>query len=393
MTHPLRIAVVTETHPPEVNGVAMTVQRLINGMRSRGHRITVVRPRQQRRETPLADEWLVGGLPLPGYPGLRFGLPARGYLQRGWEALRPDAIHVVTEGPLGWSAIQAARKLGIPVSSGYHTNFDRYSRHYGAGVLKPAIGRWLRHFHRSADATLVPTPELAASLGAQGIPGVGVVGRGVDTELFSPMRRDNNLRARWGVASDGLVVMNVGRLAPEKNLALVEAAFRHIGAQEPKARMVWVGDGPARASLARAHPDHHFAGARYGADLATHYASADLFLFPSLTETYGNVTVEAMASGLAVLAYDCAAAALLIRHDENGCVAPEDDAQAFIQTACRMAGDSALRERLGEAARRSVLPLAWEAVVADFEASLRATILRHGDPQNRSGLAKAAASA
>ena len=391
MTAPLRIAVVTETHPPEVNGVAMTVQRLINGMRARGHRITVVRPRQQPRETPLADEWLVGGLPLPGYPGLRFGLPARGYLQRGWSALRPDAIHVVTEGPLGWSAIQAARRLGIPVSSGYHTNFDRYSRHYGAGILKPVIGRWLRHFHRSADATLVPTPGLAHSLAAQGIAGVGVVGRGVDTELFSPMRRDNTLRARWGVASDGLVVMNVGRLAPEKNLALVETAFRHIGAQESKARMVWVGDGPARASLARAHPDHHFAGARYGADLATHYASADLFLFPSLTETYGNVTVEAMASGLAVLAYDCAAAALLIRNDENGCTVTEDDASAYIQAACRLAGDTDLRERIGEAARRSVLPLAWEAVIADFESSLRATIARHADGKHKPDLANAAA--
>ncbi|WP_374400720.1 glycosyltransferase family 4 protein [Niveibacterium sp.] len=376
MPTPLRIAVVTETHPPEVNGVAMTVQRLIHGMRGRGHRITVVRPRQQRRETPLADEWLVGGLPLPGYPGLRFGLPASGYLQRGWAIQRPDAVHVVTEGPLGWSAIQAARKLGIPISSGYHTNFDRYSRHYGAGVLKPAIARWLRHFHRSADATLVPTPELAGALGEQGIPGVRVVGRGVDTELYSPMRRDASLRARWGLAPEGLAVLYVGRLAPEKNLALVEASFRHINAALPNARMVWVGDGPARNGLARAHPDHHFAGARYGADLATHYASADLFLFPSLTETFGNVTVEAMASGLAVAAYDCAAAALLIRNGENGATVPEGDEAAFVATAVLLAQAAELRATLGEAARRSVLPLAWEAVVADFEASLRETISR-----------------
>ncbi|GAA5185591.1 glycosyltransferase family 1 protein [Niveibacterium umoris] len=378
MTQPLRIAVVTETHPPEVNGVAMTVLRLINGMRARGHNITVVRPRQQRRETPLEHEWLVGGLPLPGYPGLRFGLPASGYLKRGWLAQRPDAVHVVTEGPLGWSAVQAARKLGIPVSSGYHTNFDRYSRHYGASVLKPAISRWLRHFHRSADATLVPTPELAGELGAQGIPGVRVVGRGVDTALFSPMRRDPALRARWGVAHDGLAVLYVGRIAPEKNLTVVEAAFRKIAAQHKNARMVWVGDGPARAALARAHPDHHFAGARYGNDLATHYASADLFLFPSLTETFGNVTVEAMASGLAVLAYDCAAAALLIRNGENGLKVREDDRAAFIDAAVQIASNEDLRARLGEAARSSVLHLGWDTVVADFETSLRDTIARGG---------------
>ncbi|MCL2656626.1 MAG: glycosyltransferase family 1 protein [Betaproteobacteria bacterium] len=376
MEKPLAITLVTETHPPELNGVAMTVGRLIHGMRERGHRVSVVRPRQQANETPLADETLVGALPMPGYPGLRFGMPAAARLRRLWRTARPDAVHIVTEGPLGWSALKAARRLGLPVTSGYHTNFDHYSRHYGIGMLRPVVAGWLRHFHRRADATLVPTPALAANLAEHGILGLRVVGRGVDTRLFSPLRRDRSLRAAWGLAPEQLAVLYVGRLAPEKNLGLVEASFRRIARHVPSARMIWVGDGPARARLARNHPDHHFAGARYGADLAAHYASADLFLFPSLTETYGNVTVEAMASGLPVVAYASAAAALLIDSGRNGLTLPPGDAEVFMQTAEMLASDDELRTRIGGAARNSVLPLAWDAVIGDFEAALREAIGR-----------------
>lgn len=374
MDKTLKLAVVTETHPPEVNGVAMTVGRLIGGMRERGHSISVIRPRQMRRETPLDDEILVGGLEFPGYPGLRFGLPAASRLTRQWRETRPDAVHIVTEGPLGWSALNAARRLGLPVTSGYHTNFDRYSRHYGAALMTGTIARWLRHFHRRADSTLVPTRELAGELASQGIPGLRIVGRGVDTTLFSPMRRDSALRSSWGLEEAGLAVLYVGRLAPEKNLAVVENAYKQLAARVPGTRMIWVGDGPSRERLQRAHPDHHFALARYGIDLATHYASADLFLFASLTETYGNVTVEAMASGLPVVAFDSAAASLLIRPDETGALIAPDDQASFNQAALRLAQDPDLRRRLGEAARRRVQPLAWNAVVADFENAIRETI-------------------
>jgi glycosyltransferase involved in cell wall biosynthesis len=374
MDNALKIALVTETHPPEVNGVAMTVGRLVNGMRERGHRIEVIRPRQMRRETALTDEILVGGLEIPGYAGLRFGLPAASRLARLWREARPDAVHIVTEGPLGWSALNAARRLGLPVTSGYHTNFDRYSRHYGAAVMTGTIARWLHHFHRRTDATLVPTRELAGELAAHGIPGLRVVGRGVDTALFSPMRRDGALRRNWGLEESGIAVLYVGRLAPEKNLRVVEDAYKQLAARLPGTRMIWVGDGPERERLTRAHPDHHFAGARYGIDLATHYASADLFLFPSLTETYGNVTVEAMASGLAVVAFDSAAASLLIRTDETGALIAPDAPEAFTGAALRLAADPDLRRRLGEAARRRVLPLGWNAVVTDFENAIRETI-------------------
>lgn len=363
----LDIAFVTETFPPEINGVAMTVGRLVNGLRERGHRVSVIRPRQGAADTGGEHEMAVSGLPLPGYPGLRFGLPAGRRLARQWRQRRPDVVHVVTEGPLGWSAVNTARQLGIPVTSGFHTNFDRYTTHYGVGWMRPALAAYLRVLHRRTRVTMVPTTALAGELAGAGIDGIRVVGRGVDTVLYDPARRSDQLRASWGASGTGPVCLYVGRLAPEKNLALVRKSFAAIRAQQPAARMVWVGDGPAARELAVTHPDHHFAGMRRGEDLAAHYASADLFLFPSLTETYGNVVAEAMASGLPVVAYRCAAAAELIADDTSGVTVAPGDERAYLAAALDLAGAVERRAAVGRAARAAMLPRSWGQVVETFE--------------------------
>lgn len=367
----LDIAFVTETFPPEVNGVAMTVGRLVNGMRERGHRVSVMRPRQGKDDRGGEHEVTLPGFPLPGYPGLRFGLPAGRHLARRWRQQRPDLVHVVTEGPLGWSAVSAARQLGIPVTSGFHTNFDRYSVHYGLSWMRPSVAAYLRTLHRRTCMTMVPTAALAADLAGEGLTGVRVVGRGVDTGQFDPARRSQGLRDQWGMPDGGLACLYVGRLAPEKNLALVEKSFAAIRSVHPMVRMVWVGDGPAAGRLRQAHADHHFAGTRLGEDLAAHYASADLFLFPSLSETYGNVVAEAMASGLPVLAYRSAAAAELISDGANGrLVAPGDEA-SYVATALDLAGCAARLPELAMAARISMLPRNWAQVVERFETVVR----------------------
>lgn len=373
----MRIAIVTETYPPEINGVALTVQALAQGLRGRGHAVQLIRPRQPGAETAadaVSEDVQVGGAAIPRYPGLRFGWPARRRLERLWRAQRPDAIYVATEGPLGHSALRAARRLGIAASTGFHTRFDDFARFYGVGWLTPLVFAWLRHFHAHSAATLVPTQELADFLRERGFGAVRLLRRAVDTQLFDPARRRDDLRQRWGLTDDELAVVYVGRIAPEKNLELNVRAFRALQQQRPDARYVWIGDGPARAELARANPDFIFCGSLRGEELAAHFASCDLFLFASLSETFGNVTLEAMASGAATIAYDYGAAREHIVDGVNGRRIACGDADAFVAAAVALASRPQERARYAAAARETVLKLSPQSVTdhfAELLASLR----------------------
>lgn len=370
MTANLHIGLVTETYPPEINGVAMTLGRLTAGAMARGHRVSVFRPRQRPDDTPKLNghyaEHLFRGLGIPRYPELRFGLPSPRALTRLWTRERPDAVYVATEGPLGWSAVKAARALGIPVTSGFHTNFHSYSRHYGAGFLKPLILAYLRHLHRATACTLVPTAQLAGELEREGFGRVAVMQRGVDTALFHSGRRSETLRDAWGLAQDDIACLYVGRIAPEKNIPELVTAFDRLRATLPRARLILVGDGPLRKPLSKAHPYIVFAGKRVGEDLATHYASGDLFLFPSHSETYGNVVTEAMASGLAVVAYDEAAAREHIHHDDNGLLADASGRRDFAALATALACDPERIRRLGARAEAYAAKLSWDTIVDRF---------------------------
>jgi glycosyltransferase involved in cell wall biosynthesis len=367
----LRIAVVTETYPPEVNGVAMTLGRLVDGLQVRNHQVQLIRPRQhaddQPQPTATFTEHLQRGIALPRYEGLHMGLPAKAALTQLWTRHRPDVVQIATEGPLGWSALAAANKLQLPVASDFHTNFHSYSNHYGLGLLRRAIVAYLRKFHNKAAVTLVPTEGIRRELLAHGYENIEIIGRGVDTQLFHPGRRDAALRARWGVGENETAVLYVGRLAAEKNLPLVFRAFDAMREAHPATRLVLVGDGPERTSWQAKRPDAIFCGTQIGEALAAHYASGDVFLFPSLTETWGNVTIEAMASGLAVVAYDCAAAEEVIRHGENGLKVPAEDEAAFVAQAVSLAPDRGLQQRLGRAAAARTAQLSWGAIVDGLE--------------------------
>lgn len=366
----MRVAIVTETWPPEINGVALTVQSLARGLSRLGHVVEIIRPRSPNNaDSDVAsefDELLVGGAALPRYPGLRFGLPSQTRLLQRWRDSRPQVMYVATEGPLGHSALAAGRKLGIPACTGFHTRFDDFIGHYGFPWLTPLVFAGMRRFHNRAAATLVPTTELATFLDENRFRNVRVLRRAVDTELFHPTRRDQHLRSQWSLGSDQLAVVHVGRLAAEKNLDLAVRAFRQIQASQPQARFVIVGDGPERVRIASANPDFIFAGLRRGEDLARHYASGDLFLFPSTTETFGNVTLEAMASGVPVVAFDYGAAREHIVDQRSGRRVPFADEQAFIHAAMSLADDPEGRARIGNAAREGVSALSPESVSTSF---------------------------
>lgn len=366
----MRYTIVTETYPPEINGVALTVQGLEEGLRQRGHAVALVRPRQPADEDapPCPDTLLVRGGRLPRYPGLRFGLPAPQALRAHFARHAPDAIYVATEGPLGWSALRAARQLGIPAATGFHTRFDHYMDDYGMPWLRPTALRWMRRFHNGGDATLVPTLELGQWLEEQGFHHVRRLARAVDTRQFHSDFRDEALRTQWNAHPEAPVVLSVGRIAAEKNLELAVRSFRSLQRDRPQARMVWVGDGPERAALQAAHPDFIFAGMQRGEALARHYASADLFVFPSRSETFGNVTLEAMASGLTTVAFDSGAAREHLRSGLHGAAVSDDD--AFVAAVCALGAQPARWKAMGAAAHQAVQALQPAQVAADFDVLL-----------------------
>jgi glycosyltransferase involved in cell wall biosynthesis len=371
---PLRIALVTETWPPDLNGVAHTLAHLVAGLRGRGHAVEVtrVRRRGERARPPGAPgegDLLCDGLPIPMYPELRFGLPARALLSRRWRRRRPQVVHVATEGPLGWSALTAAERLQLPVSSSYHTRFDAYARHYGWGWLAGWVERGLARFHARCRATLVPGAETAARLIGQGVPNVRRLARGVDPRRFDPARRSPAVRAHWGLGPDDVALVCVGRLASEKNLELALDAFDAVRRTRPGDRLVLVGDGPWRPR-AEGRPGVVLEGAVPQVRAGELTASGDVFVFPSLTETFGNVLLEALACGLPTVSFRDGASALHVASGRNGLQRERGDADGFVADVVRLASDPALRARLGAAARETALAVGWEPVVDAFETVL-----------------------
>jgi glycosyltransferase involved in cell wall biosynthesis len=374
----LRIAVVTETWPPEVNGVAVTLSKLIHHLGLRHHTIQLIRPRQDKHDAGHEQtgwsELLLRGLPIPRYPQLKLGLPSKKALIKAWSTKRPDLVHIATEGPLSWSALQAAQTLRLPVTSDFRTNFHSYCQHYGVGWLSKPIVAYLRKFHNRTAFTMVPTQAMKFQLEAMGFKNLKVVARGVDTHQFHPEKRSANMRAHWRASSGTLVLLSVGRLAAEKNLELTIQTYQALIAAGRSVKMVFAGDGPMRAITEAKCPDAIFMGMCSHEQLSTLYASADLLLFPSLTETFGNVTLEALASATPVLAFDCAAASDFVTDQKNGWLIDSAEPHTYIQRALEITNDPTTLRQAREFTRASVAHLGWDEIAGQVETIFQRTI-------------------
>ncbi len=364
----LRLTLVTETFPPEVNGVARTLQRWAEAFRARGHHVQIIRPRQPS-EGRLPERVL--GLPVPLYPQMRFGVASPVRLRKILEGSGPDLVHVATEGPLGLAALMAAGFLGLPVASSFHTNYDHYLNHYCLGCLERPVLAYLRWFHNQTAVTLVPSRAAQQRLTAGGVRRVEIWSRGVDGRTFHPRHRDSGFRASLGLGPNDPLLLYVGRLAAEKNLPALLGAFARLRQRLPaplsqRVKLAVVGDGPLFDSLRSFQsPALFFPGAQHGAALSRWYASADVFAFPSQSETFGNVVLEAQASGLPVTGYDCQGVNERVTHGEDGLLTPATgDLTDNLELLCR---DSALRERLAAAARRTAERQDWKPILDGLE--------------------------
>jgi glycosyltransferase involved in cell wall biosynthesis len=337
--------------------------------------VELVRPRQAIDPQRSEDDALLlcRGWPLPGYPGLQWGQSSMHKLLRRWKRQRPDVLYIATEGPLGLSALRAARRLGIAVVSGFHTNFQQYTSQYGLGLLTRMLTHYLRWFHNRSAMTLVPSASQRLELERRHFERLALLSRGVDSQLFHPSKRQTALREQWGLSETDIAVIHVGRLAPEKNLGLLKRCFEGLRETYPQRhlKLIVVGDGPQRLALEKELPEAIFCGAQRGEALAAHYASGDLFVFPSLTETFGNVVLEALASGLGVVAYDQAAAAQHIRHGYNGVSAMPGDEQAFCEAAAWLLEEDERLRCVRLNARQHGSRQGWAAIIEQFEGYLR----------------------
>jgi glycosyltransferase involved in cell wall biosynthesis len=385
----MRLALVTETFPPEINGVAHTLARWVEAFESRGHTVRVIRPRQPF-EGWTAERTL--GLPLPFYPDLRFGLASRAALVRLLRHFDADLVHIATEGPLGWAALMAGRELGLPVATSFHTNFDHYLSHYRLGFLRPFVWRYLRWFHNQAAVTLVPSEGTRRRLLQARFRRVEIWSRGVDCRAFHPWKRDILLRQALGLRPDDVLLLYVGRLAPEKNLTVllgaVKALRERFGTGDRQLRLALVGGGPLARWLAEQNlPAVLLPGLQRGESLARWYASADLFVFPSRSETFGNVVMEAMASGLPVVAFDSPGVNEQVVHGKTGLIVsatPE-----LVEAIDLLSHEPQRRACMSKNARSAAESRAWEPIFDSLEQRYELLLRTHGTRTQRSRPEKA----
>jgi glycosyltransferase involved in cell wall biosynthesis len=357
---PLRVALVTSSYNYIADGVALTLNRLVGWLEAQGVNVKVFAPTADRPAFAHHGELVsVPSFPLPGRPEYRLALGMAGFVQRQLLDFKPDLIHIAVPDLLGLAALKLAHKQGIPVVASYHTRYETYLRHYWyLAWLERPLKRYLRWFYGQAREVYVPSESVRQALLADGLKdNFKPWPRGIDTARFNPAKRSAAWRTRHGIGADETVVLHVSRLVREKRLDTLTAALNGITAPH---RVVIVGDGPDRVLAERALPHAIFTGFLNGEELAVAYASSDLFVFPSDSESFGNVTLEAMASGLPCVCADATGSRSLVVFGETGYLAPADDAPAFAGFVTALVNDAALRQRMGAAARARALTFSWD---------------------------------
>jgi phosphatidylinositol alpha 1,6-mannosyltransferase len=358
----LRLALFTDTFPPQVNGVARTLERLVGAIEARGGAVRVVTVEDpESTPDPRIQRW--PSVPFWGYPQLRMAAPARHVALDLLESWKPNLIHSTTEFGVGLGGVFAARETGIPLVTSYHTHFKAYLEFYNLSFLDRIAWPYLRWFHNLGVRTFAPSGIVARELEDLGFDNLRVWSRGVDPKKFSPGFRSSEFRERLGATGDTPLVLYVGRLAREKGIHVLLDAMKSVKANRgDQIAFALVGDGPAEAECRATAPEGTvFTGKLTGRDLSEAYAAADVFAFPSITETFGNVVLEAMGSGLAVIAPDIGATTEYATV-ETALQFRAGSAESLAEAIRRVTGDAATRQRLRAASLATAASRTWDAV-------------------------------
>lgn len=368
----MRIAIFAESFLPKMDGVTRTVCRLLDHLAARGHQSLLFVP--EGAPAQYADTTIIGlpSLSMPVYPELRLAPPASGVEPRLW-AFAPDLIHLVNPALLGLNGLHLAQKWDLPLVASYHTDLPGYAERYGMGLLREPLWSYFRWLHNKADLNLCPSRFTQRQLEAHGFQRVRLWPHGVDTQRFGPQHASRAWRERLSSGqTEALLLLYVGRLAVEKRLDWLRPVLDAC----PEARLALVGDGPARAHLETlfAGTPTVFTGYLAGDDLAAAYASADIFVFPSASETFGNVVLEAMASRLPVIAPDAGGQSDFVTHDETGLLFAQNDVRELISAVRRLLEDAPMRESMAESAHIFAKSQTWDLVMDDLLAGYKELI-------------------
>ena len=362
----MRVCLVTETYFPQVNGVSRTLGQLTRVLMEHGDEVQIIQPRYKTR--PEHEQTItVRAINPPFYRELYLPLPPFQAVRRGIDEFKPDIVHVATEATLGLAVLKHCQRQKLPVVSSFHTNFDQYSDHYRVGWFGPLVWRYLRWFHNGTRQTYVPSMATISELSDRGFERLVLWPRGVDGHTFRPDRpRREAIRTALGVKPDQVLVGHVSRLAYEKNVSFLGQALAGLESQLPdQVRVLIVGDGPARAELEQTlGPQANFVGYRTGEELADYYSACDLFAFASLTETFGNVILEAMASGLPVVAIRKGGPGDLIQEGKNGLlVEPSEPATDMSDRLASLVVNNQKRIFMSAQARNFALSQSWDTIM------------------------------
>jgi phosphatidylinositol alpha 1,6-mannosyltransferase len=361
----MRIALFSEVYWPMVSGVGVTLRNLTGALQTRGHEVRVYTATYKAPDgTPVPPEVHQSpSVPLFLYPDVQWAFPRQRDLLRDLERFAPDVSHVATEWAMGLAGLKASRQLGIPRVASAHTDYEKYAARYGVEWAWRMGWTYLKWFYGKTDRVLCPSRVHEQYLRSRGIQHTGLWTRGIDTQVFSPAHRTAGYRELFGVGPDDLLVTYVGRLAAEKDLTILLDAWADLGARRGKAQLVLVGQGPMVGEIhARKIPGVHLTGLLRGKDLSEAYASSDIFAFPSTTETFGNVALEAMASGLAPVVASAGGMLDFCDDGKNALMVRPGDTAHFGEQLARLLHDGALRRQLSVGALETAKGRRWDAI-------------------------------